>query len=208
LNSYPSGHSPRPSKHCKRCAASTWSRRQQSRPRSATCAVSIALAPDNERSAITKLEMCSLQLGPLAANDRPVLAPIELESFPRLENQWNKRTLLRLPHAGKGGDTAVGTGEPQRHQIGVQLLHRALLLARPTALHLQPIAGLETPSGGSRSITPCRSLRCPPLKTAGVRSEHGQFSMEIRRNCPPAGAHSIDGSVPDGTQHAPSCRHR
>jgi hypothetical protein len=105
------------------------------------------IGADNERAAVTELGMRRLQLGPLAANDRPVLAPVELESFPRLENQRNKRTPtsclllslpLRLPRARKDGHTAVGAVEPQRHQVGMQLLDGAPLLARPTIFHLQP----------------------------------------------------------------------
>src|SRR5947209_1699514 len=53
------------------------------------------IGPDNEGAAVTKLEMRSLQLGPLAADDRPVFAPIELECFARLKDQWNERTPTR-----------------------------------------------------------------------------------------------------------------
>jgi hypothetical protein len=45
------------------------------------------IGPDEKHTAVAKLEMRSLQLDPFAADDRPILAPVELESFPRLENQ-------------------------------------------------------------------------------------------------------------------------
>ena len=74
------------------------------------------IGPDNEGAAVAKLEVRSLQLGPFAADNGPLLAPVELESFARLENQRNKgpaagRLLLPLPMllpgAGERRNTAV-----------------------------------------------------------------------------------------------------
>lgn len=49
----------------------------------------------------------------------------------------------------------------------------------------------------TRSATPCRSLRCPPLKTAGPRSNMGQFSTKFA---------PVAGSVPGETQHSARIR--
>src|SRR3546814_16540575 len=46
--------------------------------------------------------------------------------------------ILIAPCPREGGDTAIGTVIPEAHQISVQLLDRALLLARASHLPLQP----------------------------------------------------------------------
>src|SRR3546814_13092784 len=46
--------------------------------------------------------------------------------------------ILIAPCPREGGDTAIGTVIPEARQISVQLLDRALLLARASHLPLQP----------------------------------------------------------------------
>ena len=67
--------------------------------------------------------------------------------FTRLKSQRNESAptnclLFALsvfsPLSGKGGDAAIGTAKAQRDKIGVQLLQRALLLARSAGLRIQP----------------------------------------------------------------------
>ena len=43
------------------------------------------IGADEEGAAVAKLDMSCLQLHPLAADDRPILAPVELERLARLE---------------------------------------------------------------------------------------------------------------------------
>jgi len=96
---------------------------------------------------VRQLGVRHLQLGLLAGNDRPVLAPVELERFARMEHQRHEDTApaglgitlsVGLPAARKGCNTAIGTIEAQGDEIGVHLLHRAPLLARATSLDPQP----------------------------------------------------------------------
>ena len=91
--------------------------------------------------------MGDLELGALAAQNGKILAPIELEGFPRAKDQWHEgaascRLLLPLPITPpipcKSRDTAVGPVKPEQHQIGMQLLQRSPLLARLPRLRLQP----------------------------------------------------------------------
>lgn len=91
--------------------------------------------------------MRHLQFHPLAADDRPIFAPVKLERFSRLEDQRNKCAapnglLFALPllfsGPGKGGDTSVGALVAKGDQIRVQLFERAFLLARLIRLRLQP----------------------------------------------------------------------
>ena len=79
-----------------------------------------------ERPAVRKLELRDLQLGPLAGDDRPILAPVELERFAWLENQRDKRAAagglllaapLGFPGAGKSGHATIGAGESERDEI-------------------------------------------------------------------------------------------
>jgi hypothetical protein len=57
---------------------------------------------NDERAAVAQLEMCGLQLDPLAAHHGPIFAPVELKRLARLENQPYEgaptgRLLLLLP---------------------------------------------------------------------------------------------------------------
>ena len=101
----------------------------------------------DERSAVRELGVRRLQLGPLAAEHGPVLAPVELEGLARREDQGNERAAaaglgialtVGLPGPHEDGNAPKGAAIAQGHQIGVHLLRRALLLARLAGLDLQP----------------------------------------------------------------------
>jgi|TARA_R110001606_G_scaffold398776_2_gene578876 predicted anti-sigma-YlaC factor YlaD len=88
-----------------------------------------------------------LKLGANTVNDRPVLAPVELERLSRRERERHKSAasarllldaLLISPGPRKRRNPAIRTIIAEAHQIGVQLLDRALLLARPRQLPPQP----------------------------------------------------------------------
>ena len=61
------------------------------------------IGPHDEGPAVAELDMGDLQLGALAADHRPVLAPVELERLARLEDQRHEGAaaggliLLALP---------------------------------------------------------------------------------------------------------------
>lgn len=112
------------------------------------------IGADEEGAAVGQLDMGDLQLDPLAADDRPILAPIELECLARLESQRNEsvpanRLLFALPVflpvPGEGRDAAIGAVKAQRDQIGVQLLQRALLLARTLPNAHQNLSEINLP---------------------------------------------------------------
>jgi hypothetical protein len=97
--------------------------------------------------AVRQLHVSDLQFDPLIANDRPILAPVELERFARLECQRHEDAAansllfslsISFPVADKGGHAAIGAVETESHQIGMQLLDRAFLLARLARFRLQP----------------------------------------------------------------------
>ena len=92
--------------------------------------------------------MSHLQLGAFAGQDRPILAPIELEGFSRLKSQRHENApscgLLRdlplgLPLSHDGGHTTVGTVVAQGYEVGVQLLDGTILFARLASLTLRPV---------------------------------------------------------------------
>src|SRR3990167_309900 len=100
-----------------------------------------------ERTAVTELEVRDLKLGTNTVYDRPVLAPIELERLARRKRERHKSAasarllldaVLVLPGPCKRRHTAIRAVIPKAHQIGMQLLDRALLLARPRHLPPQP----------------------------------------------------------------------
>ena len=120
--------------------------------------------PDQKSPAVRQLDMSDLKLGAFAAQNRKVLAPVELESLARAESQRDERAtpgglLLALaispPLPRKGRHTVVGTREAQLHQIGMQLLQRSSLLARLPGLGLQPARQLL-----GKRIQLARPLRC------------------------------------------------
>ena len=105
-----------------------------------------------ERPAVAELEVRHLQLGAHSANDRPVLAPVELEGLTGTEGQGNEGAsaggllghhALLLPQPGKGGNPVVGAGIAQGLQISVHLLDGAPLLAGSAGLGLEPARELE-----------------------------------------------------------------
>ena len=101
---------------------------------------SIFSSKDGSRHpAVRQLYVSDLQFDPLIADDRPILAPVELERFARLEGQRHEDATANsllfslsicFPVTGKGGHAAIGAVEAKGHQISMQLLDRALLLAR------------------------------------------------------------------------------
>ena len=110
------------------------------------------IGPQQECPAVRQLDMRHLQLGALAAQNGPVLAPVELEGLAGREDERHEgpapRGLqfpmpIRPPLSCKGGDPVVGTGEAQGDKIGVQLLDGAALLARLAGLGLQPTRQLR-----------------------------------------------------------------
>jgi hypothetical protein len=91
--------------------------------------------------------MGDLQLGSLAGDNGPVLAPIELKRFPRLEDQRHECSStaglllalsVGLPATNKGGDAAIGAVIAERDKVGVQALRCPLLLARFDCFLPQP----------------------------------------------------------------------
>ena len=96
--------------------------------------------------------MRHLQLGAHSANDRPVLAPVELEGFTWAEGQGNEgattsgllgHKALLVPEARKGRNAVVGAAITERLQIHVHLLDGAPLLAGPASLRLEPAGELQ-----------------------------------------------------------------
>jgi len=90
--------------------------------------------------AMAELEVSHLQLGSLAADDHPVLRPVELEGFTGGKDQRYKRSfggrqfgflLARPPIACKGGNPIIGARVALLHQIEVQLPDTAALLSMP-----------------------------------------------------------------------------
>ena len=99
-----------------------------------------------------QLDVRHLQLRPLPAQDRPVLAPVKLEGVARLEDKRHEdapvRGLLRAlpicsPLARKRRHTPVGPLVAEDNEVSVQLLDRALVLARLAGLDLQPVGKLR-----------------------------------------------------------------
>ncbi len=133
------------------------------------------IRPDEEGAAVRQLDVRNLQLGPLTAQDRPVLAPVELESFPARKDQRNERAsptalLLPLPVSLPGPDErrhpVVGPLVSQHHQIGVKLFDRSSLLAGFAGLRLQPERQLVRIPGQL-----ARPIRNSELRLHRARSE-------------------------------------
>ncbi len=128
-----------------------------------------------ESPAIGELEVGNLQLGAHAGDDRPVLAPVELERLARREGQGHEgtssaqmllTTIVLMPGPSKSRHTAVRTLVAEAHQIGMQLLDRPLLLAGTAHLPLQP----ERKPLGIR-VQLARPFRHPELWFDRVRSQ-------------------------------------
>ena len=105
------------------------------------------IGPKQEGPAVRQLDMRHLQLRALAAQNRKILTPVKLEGIAGLKVQRHEspapRRLLftltiRFPLAGKSCHPGIRAGKTKRHEIGVQLLHGATLLARLPGFGLQP----------------------------------------------------------------------
>src|SRR5271155_1136513 len=73
----------------------------------------LRIGAENEGAAIGELEVSDLQFGALAADDRPIFRPVELERLARQKRQRNEnaaaaRLLLLLP----GGLPVASEGRP------------------------------------------------------------------------------------------------
>src|SRR5690606_38753231 len=100
-----------------------------------------------EGAAVAELEVRDLKLGAKTVNDRPVLTPVELERLSRRKRERHKSAasarllldaVLVFPGSCKRRHTAIRAVISKAHQIGMQLLDRALLLTRPCHLPTQP----------------------------------------------------------------------
>ena len=105
------------------------------------------VGPDHEGPAVRQLGMGGLQLEPLAAHRRPVLAPVELEGLAGLKGERYEHPApggplrhlpSRLPAPDEGCDPAVGSAITQGHQVRVDPPHRPAPLATLARLHPQP----------------------------------------------------------------------
>src|SRR5450759_3236768 len=86
----------------------------------------VRLRAQHEGTAVTELELRYLQLHALARNHRPVLAPVELERFPRRKHERHKRAapcglrqllLHPAPRSGKGRHPIIGSRIAKLHEI-------------------------------------------------------------------------------------------
>mgnify|MGYP003638906595 CR=1 FL=1 len=105
------------------------------------------IGSDQKGTAVRQLDVGDLQLRALTTQNGKILAPVELEGLARAERKRHKgaapcRLLLLLPIgpplSRKSRNPAVGAVKSENHQIGMQLLQRAPLLARFAGLRLQP----------------------------------------------------------------------
>jgi hypothetical protein len=105
------------------------------------------VGPEQERAAVRELDVGDLELRVLPGDRRPVLAPVELERLPGLEEQRYEGATscgllfaltVRPPLPREGRDPAVGAGVAQGDQIRVELLQGPPLLAGLPRFSLQP----------------------------------------------------------------------
>jgi hypothetical protein len=105
------------------------------------------ISADDEGAAVAKLDVRHLQLDANAADNRKILAPVELESFAGCKRQWYEASpassllqpfALLLPDPGKRRHTVVGTVVAKADEIPIQLLGRPSLLAWPPGFTPQP----------------------------------------------------------------------
>src|SRR3546814_18962255 len=109
-------------------------------------------------------DVCSSDLDP--GNDRPVLAPVELERLSRSEGQRHEcssaadllfATILIAPVPCESRNTAIGTVIAKADKIGMKRFDCSLLLARPAPLSPQPgrhpkIGRASCREGGCQSV--------------------------------------------------------
>lgn len=97
------------------------------------------IGAQEERSAVAELELRDLQLGALAIDDSPILAPVELKRFTKGKGEGHKGTatggsgaflLFLSPATRERGDKVAGAGEAQRAEVSVNLLQGSARLAR------------------------------------------------------------------------------
>ena len=105
------------------------------------------IGPHDESLAVRQLGVCGLQLGLLAGDHRPVLAPVELECLAWLKHQRHESPAptrlgvaltIGLPGPHERRHAVVGTIVAQNHEIRVHLPGRAPLLARLAGVDPQP----------------------------------------------------------------------
>ena len=123
------------------------------------------VGPEQEGPAVRELDVGDLELGALAGNRRPVLAPVELEGLPGLEGQRHEGAAsggllfalaVGLPLPRKGRDPVIGALVAEGDQIGVDLLQGPPLLARLARLRPQP--GRQLVGEGIQLARPLRNL--------------------------------------------------
>jgi hypothetical protein len=96
---------------------------------------------------VAELGVRDLQLRLLPSDDEPVLAPVELKGLARRKYERHISAAACLmgtfpltlsPVAGEGRDTIVGSVEPERDQIPVQLFQITASFAVALRLAQQP----------------------------------------------------------------------
>jgi hypothetical protein len=101
------------------------------------------IGSDDEGPAVAELAMRNLQLGPGAADDSKILAPVELEGFAQPKRQRHEGAPARsplnllaflLPGPGEGRHSIVGAVIAKADQVTIQLLDRSTLFASPVLL--------------------------------------------------------------------------
>jgi hypothetical protein len=109
------------------------------------------IGPHDESAAMRQLGMGHLQLDLLAAQNRIILAPVELEGLTWLENQRHEGPApaglllilaIALPTTGKGRHSGIRAVIPECDEIGIKLLGRPFLFARLARFHLEPTGQL------------------------------------------------------------------
>jgi hypothetical protein len=105
------------------------------------------IGADDEGAAVAKLDVRHLQFDTNAADNREILAPVELESFTGCKRQGHEASpassllqpfALLLPGPGKCRHTVVGTVVAKTDEIPIQLFGRPSLLAWPPSFTPQP----------------------------------------------------------------------
>src|SRR3546814_7088128 len=94
------------------------------------------IGPNDEGATVAEFEVRYLELGTDPGNDRPVLAPVELERLSRSEGQRHEcssaadllfATILIAPVPCESRNTAIGTVIAKADKIGMQLFDCSLL---------------------------------------------------------------------------------
>lgn len=105
------------------------------------------IGPQKEGPAVRQLDMADLELYALAADNRKILAPVELERLPGAESQGDEGAAPRClfvaltigaPLPCKGRHTVVGTSKAKSDEIGMHLLQRVPIFASLLRIGLEP----------------------------------------------------------------------